>query len=332
MAAVVNITEDQKAQFATDLGVHKLNATVAGCCFVFVCMNIFVMASNKAFSKAYRVLIALNVTNLFIIFGILGEAVYIIHSYKDALVNGVVPKLTSSQCIKLYTLFQVFADFAMPLIELTMGFERFTTVVLALPRCSRLDYNSHKFYLAAFAGAAFATTAPALASLAWPTQNVDFTCSRQAAFGVPFGVFNYAFNVFAIVAGLALNTATCLKARKIQQSCGNVRKIKCYTSVAVVSTLLVSVPNFISIIHATWFTMPENLMTPAPILACVNCALQFFINVGMNEEYRYRFFKVFTCGKYHPIDLPTQDTNLSTTQGKKSITQTLSIETDELKK
>uniref|UniRef100_A0A7E4UZT0 G_PROTEIN_RECEP_F1_2 domain-containing protein n=1 Tax=Panagrellus redivivus TaxID=6233 RepID=A0A7E4UZT0_PANRE len=179
-----------------------------------------------------------------------------------------------------------------------MGIERFAAVTF--PSFYRNNYGQTTLTLIvlSFLFAAAATAIPAGISFFWPRPNVKYLCGRKAAFGTPFGIFDYAFNVIIISIALALNVGTYFKAMSIQQSRGSLRKIKCYTVVAVVSTVLISVPNLLSLLSATFLYVPHVFSTPAPIMECVNGALQFFINFAMNTEFRCRCFGVVSLGRY----------------------------------
>ena len=76
------------------------------------------------------------------------------------------------------------------------------------------------------------------------------------------------------------------------------QKLQIYTGIALLSTLLISIPNLLSIINANFVRLPDAVMTPAVIMACANCALNFFVYLFFNSEFRRRFFQIFTCGKY----------------------------------
>uniref|UniRef100_A0A7E4V6G2 G protein-coupled receptor n=1 Tax=Panagrellus redivivus TaxID=6233 RepID=A0A7E4V6G2_PANRE len=291
--------------------MYEVNLYVSSISMVFVCMNLTILMTNKAFAHQYKILIALNFADAIILIGIFLEGFTRRANFSHIIETGKALVVSSSDCIEIWTVVQVYGDFAMPLIELTMGVERFAAVMFPSFYRSTFHQTSITFIVLSFVAAGIATIIPAAVSLIWPTPNVRYLCGRKAAFGTPFGVADYAFNVTVITMALTLNVATCIRAMTIRQSIGTMRKIKCYTVIAVVSTVLISIPNLFSIIHATWFTMPDALMTPAPILACVNCSLQFFINFSMNEEYRSRFLKLATVGRYKP-------SSVATVQGTKS--------------
>uniref|UniRef100_A0A7E4UXY0 G_PROTEIN_RECEP_F1_2 domain-containing protein n=1 Tax=Panagrellus redivivus TaxID=6233 RepID=A0A7E4UXY0_PANRE len=277
-----------------DLLMFQINAYVAAGCMFFVVFNMVLLSTNKNFVKQYKILIALNIADIILITSIFLEGITRKGLYSNILATKTKRVVSSRDCIELWNVVQVYGDFSMPLIELTMGIERFAAVMF--PSFYRNKWKRSSLYLIilSFVFAAMATGIPAVISFIWPKPNVAYLCGRKAALGRFIGIFDYAFNVIVISTALALNVATCLKAMKIRQSRINIYKIKCYTGVAFLSMILVSIPNLISIASTTMFNVPRILLTPSPILTCINGALQFFINFTLNLEFRRYCFDIIT--------------------------------------
>uniref|UniRef100_A0A7E4UYJ5 G_PROTEIN_RECEP_F1_2 domain-containing protein n=1 Tax=Panagrellus redivivus TaxID=6233 RepID=A0A7E4UYJ5_PANRE len=307
----IQIDDGRIAEFVPDAVMYRINTYVALTSMVIVLLNLTLLVTNKNFAKMYKVLIALNIMDCIVLMGIFLEAKTRQATFAEITLTRKAKVVSSRDCIELWTVVQVYADFGMPLIEFVMGIERFTAVMFPSFYRSRFHKTTFKLILLVPFFAALATVIPTTMTILWPESNVRYLCGRKAAFGTIFGVIDYAFNVVMISTALILNVTTCIKAMAIQQSRSSMRKIKCYTGIAVVSTVLVSVPNLFSILNATWVPLPDALMTPAPILACVNCSLQFFINLTMNDEYRARFFRVVTIGKFKFSGSAAQVTTIS---------------------
>uniref|UniRef100_A0A7E4UXZ0 G_PROTEIN_RECEP_F1_2 domain-containing protein n=1 Tax=Panagrellus redivivus TaxID=6233 RepID=A0A7E4UXZ0_PANRE len=281
-----------------DYLMYEINMYVSGVCMAFVCFNLLVLSTNKAFVQQYKILIALNITDAIMLISIFLEGVTRRALYANVMKTMMGKFVNSRECIEVWTVVQVYGDFSMPLIELTMGIERFAAVMFPSFYHNKCKQTSFALIVLSFAFAGAAIAIPAGISIIWPRPNVKYLCGRKAAFGTPFGIFDYAFNVVIITLALALNIATCFRAMKIRQSRMNMHKIKCYTGVAFMSMILISIPNLLSLIDATWFNMPNALIIPAPILACVNGASQFFINFAFNKEFRQCCYKMVTFGMF----------------------------------
>uniref|UniRef100_A0A7E4URL9 G_PROTEIN_RECEP_F1_2 domain-containing protein n=1 Tax=Panagrellus redivivus TaxID=6233 RepID=A0A7E4URL9_PANRE len=308
----INLTDKQIANHRPELTLYVVNFYATLVCMPLVALNFCILVSSKQFAKQYKTLVALNVTYFIVLLGFFLEAQSRRAVIEQVLVTHTATVVNSRECIEAWSLVQIFGNFSSPLIVLMLGLERFCAVNLPTFYRNIFQAQTHKILVTVPLIATIGTITPAIISILWPTPNVKYLCGRKAAFGIPFGVFVYAFTVLVIVIALILNIAACVKALKIRQSAESMRKIKCYTGIAALSTILVSIPNFFSVINATWFTVPEAVKTPAPVLECVNCSLQFFINLSLNDEYRLRFMAIFSMGRYAPSNA-TKTAKISST-------------------
>uniref|UniRef100_A0AC35EU04 G-protein coupled receptors family 1 profile domain-containing protein n=1 Tax=Panagrolaimus sp. PS1159 TaxID=55785 RepID=A0AC35EU04_9BILA len=209
-----------------------------------------------------------------------------------------VPTKNSRECITFWVMFQTIADFWGPIIEVIMGLERFCAVIYPGIFYKLFSESSIRSTAVSTMLALICILIPVGISIISPTPNVRYSCGRKAAFSVQFGTIDYCTNVFGYLAALFFNLIATIKASFLRQSQKHMQKLKCYTGISLLSTILISIPNLLSIINANFSKLPDWVMTPAILMACVNCGLNFFVYLFFNSEFRRRFFLIFTCGKF----------------------------------
>uniref|UniRef100_A0A7E4V6X7 G_PROTEIN_RECEP_F1_2 domain-containing protein n=1 Tax=Panagrellus redivivus TaxID=6233 RepID=A0A7E4V6X7_PANRE len=302
MDAFNNTVEMERAALSHQS--YKFNFYTSAICLLFVVFNIIVMVTNKKLREQYKILVALCWTNLILLLGVLLEAVERKAIYATVMRGVVKAPVSSRECIKVWTVLQVYSDFAMPLIILSMSVERFIAIKFPVVYLKSSDSLPVVSVTSSLIAACAIMIMPTIISVVWPTPNVTFKCGRKAAFGTEFGVFDYAFSVITIWTALVLTVITCIAAMSVNQSKSNKYKMKCYTAIAIVSTLLISIPNLLSIID-TMVKLPLVLSIPSSGLSCVNCALQFFINFSLNNAFRTHFLRILSFGKYRKLNVST---------------------------
>uniref|UniRef100_A0A914Y160 G-protein coupled receptors family 1 profile domain-containing protein n=1 Tax=Panagrolaimus superbus TaxID=310955 RepID=A0A914Y160_9BILA len=80
----------------------------------------------------------------------------------------------------------------------------------------------------------------------------------------------------------------------------HIRKIRYYLCISLLSTILVSVPNLISI-FSVWVKEVDNAISkPAVWMACFNSALSPFVYFAFNRDYRNRCFQLVEFHSHSP--------------------------------
>ena len=176
-----------------------------------------------------------------------------------------------------------------------MAFERFFAVTRPTSNFSCF----HSWIPILVIGAAVGTIVaiPSLITILHPTPNVRYGCGRKAAFGTTFGIIDYFTNILGYSTAFSLNAFVLVKAHQLTLSHRQYQKIRAYTVIAFISTVLISIPNLCSLINALIFKLPDLLITPTAIMACLNCSMQFFVYIYFSKEYRNRAIFLFSFGK-----------------------------------
>uniref|UniRef100_A0A7E4VI08 7TM_GPCR_Srx domain-containing protein n=1 Tax=Panagrellus redivivus TaxID=6233 RepID=A0A7E4VI08_PANRE len=181
-----------------------------------------------------------------------------------------------------------------------MGLERMCAVVFPTIFRKFVAPNINLLIVFASIFASGFLIVPTTITLIWPTSNVRWSCGRKAAYGADFGLIDYSFNVIGFTAAFVFNIVALVSSMKVQQSGRNMAKLKCYTAIAFLSTLLISIPNLLSFINV-FIGVSNILLTPAPILACANGAVQFVVYLTFNPEFLQRFFQIITFNRVKNI-------------------------------
>uniref|UniRef100_A0A7E4VLL2 7TM_GPCR_Srx domain-containing protein n=1 Tax=Panagrellus redivivus TaxID=6233 RepID=A0A7E4VLL2_PANRE len=291
--AYYHVTDKDVSEYSPSIYLYEINIIVGSCCFVIAVINFTVLCSTKKFRSQYMMLITLSVTEMCALMGIILEATTRRELFIIATATRLADVMTSRTCLLPWILFQVTGDFWSPAIVLLMGLERMCAVVY--PTIFRTVFNTETPKLIALASgiAGLFVLIPTLISAIWPTQNVRWSCGRRATFGVSYGMIDYAYNVILFSLAFVFNLIALIRALKVRQSGRNMSKLKCYTAISFLSTLLIAIPNLLSIINVFW-TLPDMIITPAPLLACANGAIQFGVYLTFNAEYRRRFLQLVT--------------------------------------
>uniref|UniRef100_A0A7E4WAK8 G_PROTEIN_RECEP_F1_2 domain-containing protein n=1 Tax=Panagrellus redivivus TaxID=6233 RepID=A0A7E4WAK8_PANRE len=281
------------------IDLFGINIYVGIVCISAVVLNFVVLMSTKKFRRQYSVVIVLCVAEMFAELGIILEATTRRPLFLDAIAAKRAEKMSSRQCLQPWVLSQTIGDFWCPSLEFLMGLERMCAVTF--PHFFRRIFvpNNIKIILFVSLVAALFVITPTAITIIYPTDNVRWSCGRKAAYGSNFGLVDYSYNVIGFSLAFTFNLIAMFNATSIKhtkQSALNLTKLKCYTAISFLSTLLVSVPNLFSILNV-FTTVSSLLMTPAPILACANGAIQFFVYLTLNVEYRQRFIDLVTFNR-----------------------------------
>uniref|UniRef100_A0A7E4V5L2 G_PROTEIN_RECEP_F1_2 domain-containing protein n=1 Tax=Panagrellus redivivus TaxID=6233 RepID=A0A7E4V5L2_PANRE len=277
----------------------NVNLYISSICLAFVVFNIIVLVTKKKLRERSSMFIALCWTNLILLLGVLLEAINRRTMYDSMVQAGVKALVISRKCLSVWTILQVYSNFAMPLIILSMSFERFVAVrfpdiyhtscnVLSLVTITASMIFPYFIMLIAGSG----------------NNLLTIVCFPKASYGTGFDVFKYAFGVVTIWTALVLNVTTYMTVMSVHRFKGKINKMKCYTAFATGSTLLISIPNLLLIID-TIVKLPPVLTIPSSGLSCVNCALQFFINFHLNKGFRKRCLRILSFGKYPKLKIAT---------------------------
>ncbi|CAJ0600433.1 unnamed protein product [Cylicocyclus nassatus] len=151
---------------------------------------------------------------------------------------------------------------------------------------------------------AFCGTAAITAFIFPRSDSVKFDCGRKATFTRTYSKIVYYFEIFGYVIGLVLNAAAYFRCRSVMVNnvvSRQVRQIRYYLTIAVISTLLVAMPDTKQIILGflrnkknalhDWLSQLFNTMS---LLASSN---NLFVYLALSRAFRKEFFETFSTQK-----------------------------------
>uniref|UniRef100_A0A7E4W1B3 G_PROTEIN_RECEP_F1_2 domain-containing protein n=1 Tax=Panagrellus redivivus TaxID=6233 RepID=A0A7E4W1B3_PANRE len=242
----------------------------------------------------YVIPICLAISNLAVLAGVFTEALDRLALYNSVLETMQIPIVSSRDCLMLNVILQVIGDLWTPIIEILMGVERFTAVWF--PAFFRAFFAPHpKRLIGLTVILTFIILAiPSAITIISPTPDVKYQCGRKAALSDTFGLIDYSFNVIGYSSAFILNVLAAIRASFVRQSAKTMSKIRSYTIISFLSTLLISTPNLVSTLDALDIHIPNDIRRPTVVMTGLNSAVLFFVYLIFNVQYRLRFFEIAT--------------------------------------
>ncbi|KAK6031447.1 hypothetical protein OSTOST_02400, partial [Ostertagia ostertagi] len=121
---------------------------------------------------------------------------------------------------------------------------------------------------------------------------VKYWCGRKAAFGNSYASFIYGVNIVGYIVTFFLISASYFKSRfwmdskmsKIQQA-----KIRYQLIISVLSIILISIPNGLSLFAQYITAVADAVAKPSTYLICVNSSINIFVYLALYDEFRMEF-------------------------------------------
>lgn len=124
---------------------------------------------------------------------------------------------------------------------------------------------------------------------------VKYYCGRKAAFGNSYASFIYGVNIVGYVVGFALTTVSYLKTKYWMDSSSarqHLTRIRYQLLISVLSIVLISVPNFISLFAQYIGEVADAIAKPSTYLICANSAINIFVYIALYQEFRAEFARI----------------------------------------
>ncbi|GMR34485.1 hypothetical protein PMAYCL1PPCAC_04680, partial [Pristionchus mayeri] len=137
-----------------------------------------------------------------------------------------------------------------PIIQVIMGLER--AVAVFRPVYFKMKSKKRPFWTISFSILFVVASLSAGFLMAWLNRaaKVKYYCGRKAAFSNSYGTFIYVTNVVGYATGFVLNCIAYCKARTFtskNEKNRNMVRLRYYIAISFFSTILVSIPNLISL-------------------------------------------------------------------------------------
>ncbi|KAK5965963.1 hypothetical protein GCK32_018394 [Trichostrongylus colubriformis] len=136
-----------------------------------------------------------------------------------------------------------------------------------------------------------------------------YHCGRKATFGERFTTFLYVTNIFCNVLSTLLSAAAYIKARtmtkNIQLAQRQAHIIRYYILISLLSTILVSIPNTISLFQVYVKSVSDAIAKPSVWMQTINSGIHLFVYLLLNRDFRERVLHILHLGE--SADTRTRD-------------------------
>ncbi|XGW29965.1 hypothetical protein V3C99_009189 [Haemonchus contortus] len=279
------------------MGYHKINIELGAICAVFSMILIWFLVTSKEFRRNRKLIITLAVADTFNCVGILLMGMNRHVLYGSVLQSGRYGSETSWTCARQpWLLVKTIGDVWPPIVQCFMGTEQlFAAITCAAPnkrqnksRSDILVVTSIIFVIAVVG------TGYTLAFISRSNGNVKYYCGRKATFGKKFSSLIYTHNIIGYASGVVLNLFALLKARKVKGKClivsmhqsEHIHRIRSCLIVSILATILVSIPNCLSIVSVLVGSVRDRISKPAVWATCVCSGVNLFVYLVIDREFR----------------------------------------------
>lgn len=124
--------------------------------------------------------------------------------------------------------------------------------------------------------------------------SVKYFCGRKATFGKVLSSYIYFHNVVGYATGVLLNSLALRRVEFLSRKCSTdpkyedrrILQIRTCLIVSSLSTVLVSIPNCLSIFSVLISSVQNRISKPAVWATCLNSGLNLFVYLILDQEFR----------------------------------------------
>ncbi|EYB86431.1 hypothetical protein Y032_0279g1205 [Ancylostoma ceylanicum] len=282
----------KKSAFLELMGYHGINIKLGAFCALLTLILLYCLLTNKQFRKKRKLIITLAVADFLNCIGILLMGIDRFSLYESIVHTGHANSETSWSCAQhFWLLVKTAGDVWPPIVQCFMGTEQLLSVCGKWQSKRRADL----LVVASFAFTVIVLTVGYM--LAFSSRfdgNVKYYCGRKATFGMIFSGFVYAHNVVGYVSGVVLNSvALRQKESKANTFCVDskdqdrqIQQIRSCLIVSSISTILVSIPNCLSLFSLLIASVRDSISKPAVWATCINSGVNLFVYIVLDRDFR----------------------------------------------
>ncbi|CAJ0937606.1 unnamed protein product, partial [Mesorhabditis belari] len=284
---------------------HTVNISLGLVCSVLATTLIFIFITSTRMLNRNRLLFTLSLADFCNCLAITLMGVDRVTLYEDLLDGGSASSKRAGECAaELWLFFRTIGDLWPPIVQTMIGFE------CLLKACQGKNpiNRSRQFQIFTVLFVIWASSLGYAVAYGRRNEKAKYFCGRKAAFGRAFSVFIYAHNVFGYIAGLVLNV-TAYRIASIDSNSHRInpsviRQMRVCIMVSLLSTVLVSIPNSLSLISAVHLSSISNAITkPAVYATCINSGINIFVYFVLNSDFRRRCIFLLTREEFSSNEL-----------------------------
>ncbi|WKX93692.1 hypothetical protein Q1695_011171 [Nippostrongylus brasiliensis] len=298
---------------------HLVNTILGAVCTVVNVFLLFIFLVSPSLRRKCEVLIVLCVADGFNCFSIMLMGLNRVLLYTEVIETLSIPIRTQWECaVEPWIIFRGYGDLWPPTVQSLMGVERCVAVFDPIRYNRRSSRRCTGWFL--FGTLVLVTLALAVGFVcAWLSrdQKVKYWCGRKAAFGNTYASFIYAANIFGYVIGFLLTVISYFKTKLWLSSSyakEQLARIKFHMLISVLSIVLISIPNGLSLFAQYIASVADAIAKPSTYLTCVNSAIDIFVYLLLNQEFRSEFRRIILRQKSPVISGPPMTVTMVRTQ------------------
>ncbi|GMT14223.1 hypothetical protein PFISCL1PPCAC_5520, partial [Pristionchus fissidentatus] len=280
--------EDLKDQ----VGINQSLIYVGAICAFANLPLLFVFLTYRPFRGRFQLLITLCCADFVNCLSIMAQGIQRSGIFIDVIATSLMPIKSPFDCVgELWLMLREVGGLWAPMIQIIMGSER----ILAVFKPILYNRYYHIRSIASVLFSIFFVTASISAAiiLAWTKREtkVPYYCGRKAAFGANYGTYIYVVNVSGYAFGFLLNLISYCRVRTFMSKTEknkNLARLRYYLVISVMSTILVSIPNFINLASVFFARIADEVSKAANWTTAINSGMNFFVYLALNEEFRNR--------------------------------------------
>uniref|UniRef100_A0A1I7WF97 G_PROTEIN_RECEP_F1_2 domain-containing protein n=1 Tax=Heterorhabditis bacteriophora TaxID=37862 RepID=A0A1I7WF97_HETBA len=200
-----------------------------------------------------------------------------------------------------YSQFRLIGNIWPPMVQMIMGTERF--VACMLPIWYTKWFRDRTFYLSILSIVLviiLCAIALLLAVVNESRGSVKFDCGRKATFSEEYAQFVYFLNMLGYMVGLGLNILSYLRLNYILKNDtvrDQLKRVRYYLAVGVLSTVLVAIPNLKSLFgdQLRIAGLDEWISQAFNWASLVNSSINICVYLAFHREFRQEFARLFGC-------------------------------------
>ncbi|GMS84010.1 hypothetical protein PENTCL1PPCAC_6185 [Pristionchus entomophagus] len=280
--------EDLKDQVIINQSLIYVGAV---CAFINLPL-LFIFLTYRPFRGRFQLLITLAFADFINCLSIMAQGIQRSSIFIDVISTSLMPIKSPFDCVgELWLMMREIGGLWAPMIQIIMGSERILAVFK--PAWYNRTYHTRSIASVLFSIFFVVSSISSAIIVAWTKREskVRYYCGRKAAFTANYGTYVYLVNVGGYSIGFLLNLISYCKVHTFMnrtEKNKNLARLRYYLVISAMSTVLVSIPNFINLASVLFDRIADEVSKAANWTTAINSGMNFFVFLALNEEFRNR--------------------------------------------
>ncbi|VDM67841.1 unnamed protein product, partial [Strongylus vulgaris] len=211
------------------------------------------------------------------------------HLYTEVMETLTIPVRTAWECaLEPWLFFKGCGDLWPPTVQLAMGVDRCAAVFNPIVYNKRIFRRRGNFLIVTLICVFCELIVGYIMSWTMRSVKAKYYCGRKAAFGDIYASFVYGMNIVFYLLAFALTLMSYFKSQYWMDTSTAKRqlaRIRYQLMISVLSIILVSTPNGISLLSQYITDVADAISKPSTYLTCINSAINIVVYIVFFEEF-----------------------------------------------